>query len=282
MFKIILILICFFCCTSCIVITPNFGTIGIGNDLYIDKAEVTVGSWLTYYTWIKIRKGETEAKKILPDSNNIEPIIWEYINRTTATYSTIINFQGFQNLGYFCEECNDLNYLIEDSIKPKYCFVLEYPITGISYEQAVEYCKWRSLIQGEKTVEYRLPTPEEWIKAAKKDLEENSVKFGIPDSITLKHQPTYNYKQNAITVQNIKNEPNFETRLQRVQFDYKSKLANNIFGNVSEMTIIKGISKGGNYLTTFAFQCNIDSIQKYESPKMWLGFRCVVEKKIIK
>lgn len=52
----------------------------------------------------------------------------------------------------------------------------------------------------------------------------------------------------------------------------------NFQGNVSEMTVEKGIAYGGNYTLPFS-ECKPESIQRYTHPEPWLGFRCIVVKK---
>ena len=43
------------------------------------------------------------------------------------------------------------------------------------------------------------------------------------------------------------------------------------------MTAEKGDARGGNYLL-YAKQCHVDSIQHYNKPENWLGFRCIAVK----
>jgi uncharacterized protein (TIGR02145 family) len=50
-----------------------------------------------------------------------------------------------------------------------------------------------------------------------------------------------------------------------------------VFGNVSEMINEKGLSKGGNY-QLYPNQCHIDSVQHFNRPEKWLGFRCIAVK----
>jgi len=50
------------------------------------------------------------------------------------------------------------------------------PIVMISYEQVLEYCKWRSSYVSElagKKVIYRLPSPEEWLEIAEYLIQED-------------------------------------------------------------------------------------------------------------
>src|SRR5258708_4342360 len=49
-------------------------------------------------------------------------------------------------------------------------------------------------------------------------------------------------------------------------------------GNISEMTSEQGVAIGGNYLLP-ATEAHFNSKQEYTKPEVWLGFRCVAEKK---
>ena len=102
----------FFCLSkglAAIIIPPGTVLLDRNTKTYIDLSEVTVIGWLEYLSWIKENKGESsnEYKAALPDSATCERL-----------YGAVRYFQH-----------------------PKYRY---YPIVGISYEQAMNYCKWRS------------------------------------------------------------------------------------------------------------------------------------------
>jgi len=45
-----------------------------------------------------------------------------------------------------------------------------------------------------------------------------------------------------------------------------------LLGNVAEMTATEGFAFGGSWMHPLS-QCHLDSIQTYDGPKNWLGFR---------
>lgn len=176
-----------------------------------------------------------------------------------------------------------------------------FPVVGITYEQAILYCEWRSLIVtnsynqqfAEKKsnkrvyVHYRLPTEEEWEMAAKGfDNSVNSVN-GLPTPIIVqkKKQPdtTTIYNFNSSTpfyYHNYVSHGGFGEIGVNTEFiyDYSSNAIGiyNMIGNVSEMIDQEGIAKGGNWRIP-ADSCTISSRQYYECPNTWTGFRCVAE-----
>jgi len=174
-----------------------------GMDFYVDKTEVTNKAWAEYLWFVKNRYGENsiEYKIALPDR--------------TVWYSV-----------YSGEIC---------SIHNKYA---NYPVVGVSYEQVIQFCKWRSKqvnIKFKKyQTTYRLPSVKEWEK-----IYEHAHKSKIVND-TL-----YPYKN--------------------------SKEILGLCDNVSEMTLTARIAKGGNWKNQE--KCN--EIIEYDSPKTSLGFRCI-------
>ena len=185
-----------------------------GVNFYVDKTEITNADWAEYLYYLKKEYGilSKEYKSALPDS-----IVW------LSVYSGDIN-----SLSLNCKYKN-------------------YPIVGISYKQAVQYCKWRSEVVNMKYKKYKttynLPSVEEWGKIYKL-----ANKKGVKSSLY-----PYHYK--------------------------KIKGVAGLCDNVSEMTSEPKIAIGGNWKNNK--KCN-DKI-KYNSPKNWLGFRCIAyyKKKMI-
>jgi formylglycine-generating enzyme required for sulfatase activity len=266
-------------------VTKLFGTRLNESDTYFDQTEVDVRSWLSYYTWTLENEGEKKAAEILPDSSAIEPALWKLIKNKTSIYSNSLGTFTFKPLGYFRDDCN--GFIIRNDTS---CFsnCLYHPITGITFEQAVNFCKWRTKIINENemfssdksTVTFRLPTEEEWTNFAKRGLAEVELKNGSRDSTVIpkkknsscKNCPVYNYK----ILNSCGNWPNSQI-LNVGSFVPDKNGFYDTFGSISEMTSKKGIAKGGNFML-FASQCSPDSIQIYNKPEKWLGFRCIAIK----
>lgn len=136
------------------------------------------------------------------------------------------------------------------------------PIVLITYEQAVAYCEWRSTVVSDKIgrkIRYRLPTKAEWQNIAeeivKSDLEEIE-------------------KEIKETKKMIKKDSGQHVL---VQIQRPKSRVYNMFSNVSEMTLEKGIAMGSNNYELTNPNNNFTKLIKYSSANAYLGFRCVAE-----
>lgn len=263
--------------SSCIVTTPA----RLSNTLPIDKirmdeTEVTVLSWLSYYSYVLNQEGKEAATKLLPDSTSVSPQVWAYISHPSPEQSNIYSSATGQGLGYFSKACrNFISYEVK-RFPGSECPFLHVPITGVSYEQVQAFCEWRTKITGEGKIHYRLPTESEWNHAALKGLPNKQQQARITDSVNTSKCALFHYRGVKSCYESeywlLKN-----TSTDRAGSYFPD--ASGIYdlaGNVSEMLSEKGLSKGENYLL-YAANSHIDSVQTYSKPEIWLGFRCVAE-----
>lgn len=236
------------------------GTVKINDQLYMDETEITNFNWQEYVMWLAKKHGETavEYKNALPDT-----LVWRNKESQNEPY-----------VQYYYSH-------------PAY---KEFPVIGISYEQAVQYCKWRTervkelfktkQLTDKKNVypsnfEYRLPTKEEWEAAAKIGYSEKTKKLletkhkgqllanlrrKLEDNVVVAGNPT----QNADVTAPVKS--------------YWPNAAGcyNLIGNVAEMTNQQGLAKGGSWISN-PNEIDIERDITYTKPTAWLGFRCVAE-----
>lgn len=221
------------------------GTVQITNKLYFDATEITNFSWKEYLHWQAKTYGKTskEYKQALPDTT-----VWNELNKAYTTH-------------YYSH--------------PAYN---DYPVVGISYEQAVAYCKWRTDRVKQiykagiaKDFVYRLPTKAEWENAANTGYSSINVKKDGD-----KHK--FNLKKSKADLEGVAGNLNNNAD---VTAPVKSYWPNNygiytIIGNIAEMVQEKGVSKGGSWIHT-PEQSSLTKQIKYTKPTSWLGFRCVCE-----
>ncbi len=227
------------------------GTVQITETFFADETEISNFAWQEYEFWAKTKYGSHSPEHVftLPDT-----LVW----RDKSTYNEPYVQYYYRHPAY-----------------------KNFPVVGISYEQAVAFCKWRTErvkefyyigYKKEINIEYRLPTKEEWemISDNGRGIVSNNGKNekGLPkfnhcwmtDSIWKKYQKEG--KQSADVTAPV--------------YSYSKNLFGlfNTFGNVAEMISEKGISKGGGWRHQLE-ECRAGKDIPYSTPTAWLGFRCV-------
>lgn len=225
------------------------GTVWLRDSICIDQTEIRNLDYLEFVKWTQ-KKDPQQAMKIFPDTS-----VW------TATSELVMPDYYFQH----------------PALK-------EYPVVGISYEQAVAFCKWRTervkefialskqSIQermGVRDFYYRLPTKEEWEYAATAG-SQTPTRYGQP-VINKKNVPTVFVAETKALYDG--NKEIMETVPVKYQCPNRFNLYNMI-GNVAEMVQEEGIAKGGSFHHTLG-QSAITNDIIYRKPMEWLGFRCV-------
>lgn len=148
--------------------------------------------------------------------------------------------------------------------------LMDYPIAGITYEQALAYCAWRTKNHGEYQrvegeVVFQLPTPEEYERL----LSNRDSTNGRCSVFNYNCQPChkqFNGKRAFLR-------PGSELTPVQGYLPDTMKLYNTR-GNAAEMTSTRGVAKGGSYAHP-AREASPHAVQHYHKPEAWLGFRCV-------
>lgn len=155
---------------------PN--TVWLLNNIYIDKTEICNIHWLEYLFYLTQDSAEINVKKAQPDTS-----VWLSLGDTVRSRH-YLTYPGYRY----------------------------YPVVGISFEQAIRYCNWRSAVVNNKLqqdssqhnifYQYRLPTEKEWILAASAELNISEYPFGYKDVVgpsSLKNRKVKTY-YNKITI----------------------------------------------------------------------------------
>lgn len=235
------------------------GTVKYNDTLFIDETEVSNFSWTEYELWIKGKFGKNSPEHIavLPDT-----LVWRDKNAYNEPY-----------VKYYYRH-------------PAY---RGYPVLGVSYEQVIQFCKWRTemvsmfIAKSKKypliNFEYRLPTKKEWETLAYNGREE-FYNNGFND----KQQAKMNIVRDVKDSIGMASANSDNADVTAPVYSYWKNFFGlyNMIGNVSEMVLEKGISKGGSWHNKLE-ECRVGKDITYEKPSAWLGFRCVcvVKKKPI-
>lgn len=225
------------------------GTVQINDSLFADETEISNASWLEYEMWAINLYGKNSKEHLaaLPDT-----LVW----REKISYNEPYVLYYYRHPAY-----------------------RNFPVVGISYEQAVEFCKWRTQrVKVFMTVakkfkdmnfEYRLPTKAEWERLA-----ETSAGFLTNNGKNEKGL----YRLNCVHPDSVivkGNSPTYPDVTAPVYSYWKNLFGlYNMTGNVAEMVNEKGICKGGSWRNSLE-ECRIGKDKEYTKPTAWLGFRCI-------
>jgi hypothetical protein len=180
-----------------------------------------------------------------------------YVDYQEMTYLNWLEFQFSATRTKFA------NY---EDIKPKGNLFINrpnersLPLTNITYEQALMYCKWRSKVVSEiggRKVTYRLPTEDEWLE--------------IVGEMMGKHPKKLIKEFNKAKKSLIRP----TALLTNSRTNYPTQL----FYNISEMTATEGIAMGLNnsILEGSKWQDNLTHTFTYEEYSPFVGFRCIAD-----
>lgn len=243
------------------------GTVWLKDNMFMDKTEITNSNYREFLYCIKAQhRSKSYCDSMLPD---------------TTTWCKKYDKAGMQTGKMYFRH-------------PSY---QEYPVVGISYYQAVEFCKWRTervnyfeaikknlakwvpdtIYHGVQFVNYRLPTKEEWEYAAAAGLDKGRYPYGYENITDDKNEEV------SITAEYVNLHEkgfNYPVNSESVNFGKPNKYdLYNMLGNVAEI-IDCGQYKGlsfNDYLVHNDSTYSYTQTWKYTKPECWLGFRCICE-----
>ena len=239
---------------------PN--TVWISDNLFIDKTEVVNLNYLEYLHYMSEDSSYNHYQ-----SQILETGVW--MNKSIPFSDSV---KLALSLGYL--EYEGYRFL---------------PVVGVSYEQAVNYCEWRSEVVSQNfvssrdkkyTFNYRLPTEKEWEKAALlyvDTLNSENKKYGFDMSIINTSDFNLSNKLSRTTSDSVQVPPTIYA------YEQPTTLLglHHTIGNAAEMIAEKGIAKGGSWFHV-PLQSTIQERIRYNYPTAWLGFRCICEVREVK
>ena len=175
----------------------------------------------------------------------------------------------------------------------------DYPVVNISYEAAIEYCKWLTESYNKdskrkfRKVVFTLPLKEEWTVAAQGRRSNSMFPWGSFYMVNKKGFYMCNFKAvgDAYIVKDSLGKPvivnyNGEANIHSAEFppgktfytmNVRSFSPNglgiyNMCGNAAEMTIRNEYAMGGSW-NSYGGEINTKSIKQYQYPSPEVGFR---------
>ncbi len=234
---------------------PPPNCIQIDDNFYVDETEVSNLVWKEYsYDIVRQAQSDKKWKEVIADTS-----VW------TKLDSSLTQFGGI----YFRSPMFD-----------------PYPVIGITHQQAIDFCKWRSDVVNEMLlISKGLLDPstdsnfttEEFLKGAYKTKKPRNlmvayVTFRLPTINEFREIAKLDIAQRDKCSQKEERQFNFDLLPIRTICDEHNEFQLfHIHDNVSEMVAEEGVFVGASW-----FQ-NKTSLAKYQGPEPWLGFRCVAE-----
>jgi formylglycine-generating enzyme required for sulfatase activity len=240
----------------------------LNDSIFLDRFEIGVADWLEF-----MHDGDGTA----PDPTVLKELPYAYLFDRGAGEG-----RRFRSFGIYTRFRMDVR---SDSLRTraqryKADRYAHYPIAGISYEQALDYCTWRSeqymeflRTRGDtmSTVTFELPKAREMDALLTKADSTNGI------------CPLFNYNCEPCQSQvNVGRRRAFirpgKELTPTTGYAPDALGLYNLRGNAAEMTATKGVAKGGSYKEPAA-ECAQGWSQPYDKPEPWLGFRCIARVK---
>lgn len=221
--------------------TPSHKMVKVVNNLFVDANEVSNFEWRSYMYWLREKFGKEAAqyKAAIPDTMIWEKKEGEYIKPMVENY---FRHPAFNN----------------------------YPILGVSHQQAKAYCEWRTTFQSKSNSSkqagkaiYRLARKTEWEMIARL----NDTKLQKFRKKSPKELLPFNFKYPT--------DKGFFTAPASTYSSGKLGLFH-FYGNVAEMVEEKGIAMGGSWKDKES-DVFANAQFHYNGPNNWVGFRCICE-----
>ena len=220
------------------------------------------------------------------DATELRNADWkEYIEDLKETYgvssknylSALPNTKVWKKSGFNMEPY-EINYFSHPSYE-------NYPVVGITHQQAEDYCVWRTEAvkkmltrmnhSAPHNFKYRLPTQTEWALVADAGYDKKEKKL-IAKKLDKEGANAKFYNMR------FDNDLNGYNPAIASPVPIRSYLPNkhgiyNLNGNIAEMVQEPGIAVGGSYRNFYKDIVPANKTLTYDVPQDWLGFRCVCE-----
>lgn len=246
------------------------GTVSVGHNICMRVTEVTLKEWLDF-----IANNDFDSSLYPENTSLSDP--W-----TKLIFEDLKNKENFKHLMVTRVSVHHQHQIsiwlkrdaILDSLKKIEVAPLHSPVTGITFDQAVRFCKWQEqLINNDrddsKKIKIELPSTEIYQRV----IENIDSLCGHCSTPCTGFR--FNYKHSPCQDKDITNSSQGQSLLRVDSYEPTSLGLFGIQGNAAEMTTSRGIAMGGSF-RHYAKQSGNTEIQSYSSPEDWLGFRYVV------
>jgi hypothetical protein len=250
------------------------GMVSIGNGTYIKQTETTVEEWMGFIANNDFREELFPEASVL-DSSYSE-LFRDFRARGNSSYLVLVENKGVnkQQFGELSVRPKKALGLLQD--KYHQYISLRVPITGISYSQVLQFCKWKSdLLKSSGVFQDRIA-----VELPSVDLYRQFIP-NIDSTCTREKCDSctfykFNFKIPRSKVSSCKGQDAYQGQA-LLRVDAYQPTSEGIYclqGNAAEMTSKEGIAMGGSFFH-FAKESYAEQFNEYSKPELWLGFRYV-------
>jgi hypothetical protein len=261
------------------------GMLMVNDTLMVSETELTLREYREYLFYCMRDLGDDAYNQALRDSGingRIDSLTEASINTARETNSKEYRKIESNHDGY---SYMDMSPVTTFKIGSKTFNYLNHPLTGITYEQATEFCKWKTSRVQEQLEErnavkgnfvFSLPSVEEMEVIHRTAYEDKKIGKKYDSVAYGKTCMVFRYLKKP-ACESDEFVESFPVRMLPARVFGPSFIGSyDLLGNVSEMTSAKGIAKGGNYALP-ASKCYVNNTQHYTKPEPWLGFRLIAK-----
>ncbi len=166
-----------------------------------------------------------------------------------------------------------------------------FPVVNVSYEGAQRYCQWltekvKSQIRSNQEVEFRLPTRQEWVRAARGETSQTYA-WNSPYLRNAEGKFQCNFKKLSAELIHFNEQNNTYEIVAKEDgplgpiFDKVGTYSPNAFGvynlcgNAAEMIAEEGKAVGGSFNSS-GYDVRVESIEAYQDASPLVGFRPIM------
>ncbi len=241
----------------------------VGN-YFLSSKEVTNADYMTFVQAVRAKGDASELRIVLPDT--------EQWRSATACNEPYVKFYHSH---------------------PAYA---NYPVVNVAHEAALRYCAWQEQKLNAEAVDglrykVRLPSRNEWVRAANGNYHGLSYAWGGPSIRNARGQVLCNYKHVGDQSIRAGKEPGTYEVVQPIgdpmgvagyvtdNADITAPVhayASNAFGlynmngNVAELVAETGVAAGGSWASP-GYDVRNESVMQVDGPSPFVGFRTLVE-----
>jgi len=248
--------------------------LSFGDSIQVDQTEVRLAEWIEFMqnsdpgrigSFIDRKEHSVEELELILRTPLDEALLPDPSYPYYALLLNLLDLNNGQGIAFGAGSSSNTNlvlnsaYFSDMTIADSTANILNSPITGITFQQAKDFCAWRTQVDHQRYEESSGRLEFGLISRSIFD----ALTFDI-DSMNKPGERTFNYGTNSLSYWK----------------EYSTKLEHchnglwDMYGNAAEMLNTYGLAIGGSYKSTAA-DCLAKGTVEYAISSPEVGFRCI-------